>query len=466
MAMSRWSALALSGLLALTIAGTPASAQKPGGTLVQITQPEPPNLAPYISTSAPISQVTAKVYDGLLEYGFDLKPKASLAESWEVAPDGKTVTFKLRKDVKFHDGKPFTSADVQFTIMEVLKKAHPRGINTFRDVTAVETPDDYTAVFKLNNAAPYMLAALSGYESPMLPKHVFGQGDIKSHPNANNPIGTGPFKFVEWRRGELVRLDKNPDYWRKGLPYLDRIVVRFINDEATRTAALEKGEAHVAGFGAVPYSDAKKLAQLPSIEVTTKGYEMISPVVELLINTKKAPLWTIKRCARRWRTRSTASSSIDNIWFGYGKPATGPISSNFAPSGIYTADVTKYQTPDGIEKANKLLDEAGFPQQGRRRALRDRARHHALRARVAALRRGRATAAGQDRHQGVAALRGRGDVAQARLQRLRFLPDLQLPLQPARSGDRRASRHPRQADQAGHRVRERLAVEQSQEPTS
>ena len=270
-----WNAVALSGLLALAIVATPAAAQKPGGTLVQITQPEPPNLAPYISTSAPISQVTAKVYDGLLEYGFDLKPKAGLAESWEVAPDGRTVTFKLRKDVKFHDGKPFTSADVQFTIMEVLKKAHPRGISTIRDVTAVETPDEHTAIFKLSNAAPYMLAALSGYESPMLPKHVFGQGDIKSHANANSPIGTGPFKFVEWRRGELVRLDKNPDYWRKGLPYLDRIVVRFINDEATRTAALEKGEAHVAGFGAVPYSDAKKLAQLPSIEVTTKGYEMI-----------------------------------------------------------------------------------------------------------------------------------------------------------------------------------------------
>jgi len=248
MPMLRWIAVALSGLLVLAIAETSASAQKPGGTLVQITQPEPPNLAPYISTSAPIGQVTAKVYEGLLEYGFDLKPKPSLAESWEVAPDGKTVTFKLRKDVNFHDGKPFTSADVQFTIMEVLKKVHPRGISTFRDVTAVETPDDYTAIFKLNNAAPYMLAALSGYESPMLPKHIFSQGDIKTHPNANSPIGTGPFKFVEWRRGELVRLDKNPNYWRKGLPYLDRVVVRFINDETTRTAALEKGEAHVAGF--------------------------------------------------------------------------------------------------------------------------------------------------------------------------------------------------------------------------
>jgi len=345
---------------ALAAAGVPALAQKAGGTLVQITQPEPPNLAPYISTSAPISQVTAKVYDGLLEYGFDLKPKASLAESWEVAPDGKTVTFKLRKDVKFHDGKPFTAADVQFTIMDVLKKVHPRGINTFRDVTIVETPDEHTAVFKLANAAPYMLSALSGYESPMLPKHVFSQGDIRTHANANQPIGTGPFKFVEWRRGELVRLDKNPDYWRKGLPYLDRVVVRFINDEATRTAALEKGEAHVAGFGAVPYNDAKKLATLPSIEVTTKGYEMISPVVELLINTKKASLDNAKvRQAMAYAV--DRRFVIDNIWFGFGKPATGPISSNFAPSGLYTADVTQYQAADGIERANKLLDEAGLP---------------------------------------------------------------------------------------------------------
>ena len=88
MPMYRWIAVALSGLLALAITDTPASAQKPGGTLVQITQPEPPNLAPYISTSAPIGQVTSKVYEGLLEYGFDLKPKPSLAESWEVAPDG------------------------------------------------------------------------------------------------------------------------------------------------------------------------------------------------------------------------------------------------------------------------------------------------------------------------------------------------------------------------------------------
>ncbi len=337
----------------------PLSAQKPGGTLVQITQPEPPNLAPYISTSGPIGQVTAKVFDGLLEYDFNLKPQPSVAEKFEVAADGKTITFNLRRDVKFHDGKPLTSEDVRFTFMDVLKKVHPRGIATFRELTAVDTPDAHTVVFKLSNPAPYLIMALSGYESPLLPKHVYGEGDIKTHPSANTPVGSGPFKFVEWRRGEFVRLDKNKDYWRSGQPYLDRVVVRFINDSGTRTAVLEKGEAHVAGFGAVPYNDVKKLAAMPSIEVTTKGYEMISPVVELMLNTKQAPLDNAKvRQAISYAI--DRKFAIDNIWFGFGKPATGVISSNFAPSGLYSPGLD-YTVADRIARANKLLDEAGLP---------------------------------------------------------------------------------------------------------
>ena len=156
-----------------------------------------------------------------------------------------------------------------------------------------------------------------------------------------------------------MRLDKNPTYWRTGRPFLDRVVVRFIADASTRTAVLEKGEAHIAGFGAVPYNDVKKLAALPLVEVTTKGYEMMSPVVEMVINTKKAPFDNVKvRQAINYAV--DRKFVIDNVWFGFGKAAKGPISSNFEPSGLFGAG-TDYGTSDRIERANKLLDEAGFP---------------------------------------------------------------------------------------------------------
>jgi peptide/nickel transport system substrate-binding protein len=134
-----------------------------------------------------------------------------------------------------------------------------------------------------------MLMALSGYESPMLPKHVFGTGDIANHPNANKPVGTGPFKFVEWQKGQYMRFDRNGEYWRKGTPYLDRIVARFIADGATRAAAMETQEVLIGGFGAILPLDVKRLQALPHIAVTTRGYEMQSPIIELDFNTQKKP---------------------------------------------------------------------------------------------------------------------------------------------------------------------------------
>src|SRR5574342_372191 len=118
-------------VLALVLPAGDAGAQKRGGTLVMLVQPEPPNLGGYISTSGPIGQVTSKIYEGLLEYDFNLKPIPGLAQSWTISPDGKTLTFTLQKGVKFHDGQPFTSADVKCSILEVLKKVHPRGAATF-----------------------------------------------------------------------------------------------------------------------------------------------------------------------------------------------------------------------------------------------------------------------------------------------------------------------------------------------
>ncbi len=359
MRLMRMSGIFFTALLVLGLGFSQAVSAKQGGTMVMLVQPEPPSLASYLSTSGPIGMVASKVYDGLLEYDLDLKPQPSLAESWSQAPDGLSLTFKIRAGVTFHDGKPLTAEDVKFSIMEVAKVTHPRGPNTFRSVTEIETPDSHTVVLKLDQPAPYMMMAFSGYETPILPKHIFSEGDLRAHPNANKPIGSGPFKFVEWRKGSLIRLDRNENYWKAGQPYLDRIVARFIPDASTRTAALEKGEAHFAALGAVPFNDAKKLADHPKLTVTTKGHEMISPVAEILLNTRRAPLNDVK-------VRQAIAYAIDrnfvinNIWFGYGKPATGPMSSNFAPSGLYTDKVKIYQVPDGVEIANKLLDEAGY----------------------------------------------------------------------------------------------------------
>ncbi|WP_183097155.1 ABC transporter substrate-binding protein [Mesorhizobium sp. YM1C-6-2] len=330
-------------------------------TVVALVQPDISTLGQYLSSALATSLVASKIYDGLLEYDFDLKPKPSLAESFEVSEDGLTVTFKLRPGVVFHDGKPFTSADVQFSILEVLKNFHPRGSINFKEVEAIETPDELTAVFKLAKPAPYMISALSGYEAPMVPKHLFEGTDIRDNEQANAPIGTGPFKFVEWRRGQFVRLEKNENYWQPGLPKIDRLVFRYIPDAGTRTAAIESGEVQVAGFGAVFYSDVRHLETVPGMEVTQKGYEMISPVVEAHFNTKRAPFDQVK-------VRQAISYAldrqfiIDNVWFGFGKPATGPISSNFAATGLYTSDVRNYNVPDRVGQAKKLLDEAGFPE--------------------------------------------------------------------------------------------------------
>jgi peptide/nickel transport system substrate-binding protein len=338
---------------------TLAAKPKVGGTLVHLVQPEVPTLATFLSTSIPVSQAGTRAYAGLLEYNFDLSLRPSLAESWTVTDQGRTVTFKLRPGVKFHDGKPLTSADVQFSIMEVLKKFHPRAPNSFKEVEKIETPDPQTAVFRLNKPAPYMMMVLSGFETPIVPKHLFEGTDIKNSKYANEPVGAGPFKFVEWKRGQYIRFDRFGDYFKKDQPYLERVVVRSIADTATRSAVLEKGEVHLAGFGAVPYSDVIQLAKLPHITVTKKGYESSSPIVQIDFNTRKAP-FDNKKVRQAIAYALERKYIIDKIWFGFGRVATGPINSNFKASGLYTSDVKNYEVANGLEMANRLLDEAGF----------------------------------------------------------------------------------------------------------
>ena len=352
-------AIAVGATFATLLPSNVVKASKRGGTLSMLVQPEVPTLASYLSTSMPVGQTASKIYDGLLEYNFDLSPRPCLAESWNVSPDGLTITFNIRKGVKFHDGHPMTSEDVRYSIMEVLIKYHARG-GKFKIIESIQTPDDHTVLIKLKSSSPALMMAFSGYESPIIPKHLFAGKDIKNHPLANKPIGTGPFKFVEWKRGQYMRFDRNPDYWSPGQPYFDRIVVQTIPDSATRSAVLEKGDFQLAGFGAVPNNDAKRLDALPNLIVTTKGYENFSPISELDFNTKVKP-FNNKKVRQAVAFCIDRKFVIENIWFDFGKIATGPINSNFEAAGLYTSKVKNYDVSNRIEVANRLLDEAGYP---------------------------------------------------------------------------------------------------------
>ena len=346
------------GILLTVLAGSalPGKAQpRTGGTLTIVQGAEPAALVSGVNTSTFIGTVSTKIHEGLLDYDFDLKPRPVLAESWGVSPDGKTYRFKLRRGVTWHDGKPFTSADVKFSLEEIWKKLHPRGRITFSRVTAVDTPDASTVILTLSEATPMLLAALSSYESQVLPKHVYEGKDFTTHPALNAPIGTGPFVFKEWKKGDFIRLERYANYWDKGKPYLDAIVVRIIPDGAARAAALEKGEVQLGVFNPVPLADVKRLTGLPTVKLETRGYEYFAPMYMMEVNLRDEHIKD-KRVRHAMLHAIDRKFIADNIWFGFAKPATGPIASS---SPFYTTQGVP-QYPYDVTKANTILDEAGL----------------------------------------------------------------------------------------------------------
>ncbi len=179
---------------------------------------------------------------------------------------------------------------------------------------------------------------------------------------ANNPVGTGPFKFVEWKKGQYIRLDKNKDYWQKGLPHLDRIVGRFIPDASTRTAAMENGEVLYAAYNAIPNIDAIRLKERDDIDVTTEGYSMINPMALIEFNTKEGP-FVDPAIRRAISVAIDRRFMIDTIFFGYGKPATSALSSNFKATNLH-AEMPNYPEKGDKAAANAILDKAGYKRDG------------------------------------------------------------------------------------------------------
>jgi peptide/nickel transport system substrate-binding protein len=281
--------------------------------------------------------------------------KQALAESYEVASDGLSIRFSLRKNVRWHDGKPFTSRDVAFTAMKVWKALHPRNRVTMAKLTSVDTPDDHTVIFRLSAPAPFLLAILNGGESQVVPQHIYDGEDVAKNLVEKSPVGTGPFRLSEWRRGDAIVLERNPDYWEEGKPYLDRIIFRIIPDEAARATAFETGEVQFGHFSPVSACNAARLAKLPHLGMDTRGYDFFGTRYMLEVNTRN-PKLADRRVRQALAHAINRDFILENVWCGFGEKSTGPVPT--AQKQFYTADVAKYDF--NPKRAEELLDEAGF----------------------------------------------------------------------------------------------------------
>lgn len=329
---------------------------KRGGTLSVVVTPEPNLLVSAFNSAGSTAIVSTKVMEGLIAYDQQLNMHPYLAKAWEWSDDGLSLTFHLQENVKWHDGVPFTSKDVAFTLMQVWRELHSYGRTAFANVTAVDTPDDHTAILRLSAPAKYIMGMFSAIHCQLLPAHLYEGTDVRTNPHNNTPIGTGPFKFKEWVKGSHVSLVRNDDYWREDEPYLDGIICRFIPDAGARLVAFKSGEVHIGYNNAVPINELKSMDESADYVVTTDGGEYTAPIFMHELNLRRAPFDNVK--VRRAILHAINREALVRIvWGGHGDVATGPIPKT-TPQ-YYKADTVQY--PYDPKRAEELLDEAGYP---------------------------------------------------------------------------------------------------------
>lgn len=336
-----------------------AFAQTPtsGGTLTIALPTEPQQFNTAIDTTQQVKIIAGKVFSGLLKYDLDMNEMPDLAESWEVSDGGLTITFNLRQGVRWHDGTPFTSRDVEYSVMRGFGQNNGLVRSVFAPVTAVETPDEHTAILRLSMPSPAIMKALPVATATILPAHIYDDGsNIREHPANQAPIGTGPFRFVEWQRGNAIILERNPDYFEPGLPYLDRIVFAIIPDSQSRGAAIEAGQIDVVYHSTAAASDARRLGALPHLELSTNGYFFDSTVCFAEFNMAH-PILSKPEVRQAIAHVIDKQFILDNIWMGFGGVANSPIHRNLTHA--HTDDVTTY--PLDLDEAGRILDAAGYP---------------------------------------------------------------------------------------------------------
>ena len=322
-----------------------------GGVLVVGSTQAPRHLNSAVQSGVATMMPAAQLFASPIRMDKNWKPQPYLAESWTLSPDNRSITLVLRKNAVFHDGKPITAEDVKFSI-ETIRDNHPFK-TMYGPVNAVTINDPQTAVIRLAEPHPAVLLALSTSLTPIIPKHIFGDGtDVKIHPRNATPVGSGAFKLVEFKPGEHIIMDRFDRFFMKDEPKLERIIVRLFKDPTSLLLAFERGEVDVHQALTDP-REIERARKIPSAQVY-KAAPAIGPLTWLAFNTK-SPKLADKRVRQAINFAIDKKYILEAMLGNMNARATGPIAMG---SPYYSADVEKYDF--NLGQATKLLDDAGL----------------------------------------------------------------------------------------------------------
>ncbi len=354
-------ALALVGLAAgctgeaaVTEGKTGANTPAYGDTLIEASIGNVSSLIPNITSDQSSREVGSYMYNGLVTLGRDLQIAPELAKSWAFSKDCLTLDFKLHDNVRWHDGAPFTAADVVFTWETTMNPKTPSPYRSdFQDVERVEALDPHTV--RVTYKRPYAKALLS-WSVNMLPRHLLEryvkEGKLKEAPqNWSAPVGTGPYRFKEMKSGEKVVVVANQDYF-KGRPNVSRIVYRIIPSQATIFLELKARGVDIAGLTALQY---KRQTEYPAFQKAYNKFRYAGSGYTYLGFNLKDPRFADRRVRLAIAHAINKQELLDGVVLGLGREATGP----FRP-GTWADNARVKGVPHDPQKAAALLAEAGW----------------------------------------------------------------------------------------------------------
>jgi peptide/nickel transport system substrate-binding protein len=335
--------------LFLPLQHTASFAQDYGDAIVSASISDARTLVPILASDSASADVCGMVFNGLVKYDKDIRLIGDLAESWEIKEGGLVILFHLRKNVTWHDGRPFTAFDVEFTY----KKLMDPNVRTpysgdFERIQNLEVVDDYTV--KVTYKEPFA-PALGSWGMSLLPKHLLEKEDLNTTAFQRKPVGTGPYKFKTWKTQEKIELKSNHEYFEKR-PYIDRYIFRVIPDQTTMFLELQTQNIDLSGLTPLQYTRQTDTPffkrnyqkfRLPGFGFTYLGYNLNNQKFKDLL-VRQALNYAVDK-----------DEIIKMVLLGLGKAVTGP----FVPeSWAYNKAVTPVAF--NPQKAKELLQEAGW----------------------------------------------------------------------------------------------------------